>query len=88
MALERSGCTRGGAGRGRQSSGKYRGSLRPELISELSAEFGSQAVVLAIDAKGNGAGWTVAVRGGRDLTEFDAVAWAIRGAELGAGEIL
>ncbi len=62
--------------------------LRPELISELSAEFGSQAVVLAIDAKGNGAGWTVAVRGGRDLTEFDAVAWAIRGAELGAGEIL
>ena len=33
--------------------------VRPELISELSAEFGSQAVVLAIDAKGNGAGWTV-----------------------------
>jgi cyclase len=62
--------------------------LRPELISELSAEFGSQAVVLAIDAKGNGAGWTVTVRGGRELTTLDAVAWSARGAELGAGEIL
>jgi imidazole glycerol-phosphate synthase subunit HisF len=62
--------------------------LRPELISELSAEFGSQAVVLAIDAKGNGAGWTVTVRGGRELTTLDAVGWAARGAELGAGEIL
>jgi imidazole glycerol-phosphate synthase subunit HisF len=62
--------------------------LRPELISELSAEFGSQAVVLAIDAKGNGAGWTVIVRGGRELTKLDAVEWATRGAELGAGEIL
>jgi cyclase len=62
--------------------------LRPELISELSAEFGSQAVVLAIDAKANGAGWAVTVRGGRELTTLDAVAWAARGAELGAGEIL
>jgi imidazole glycerol-phosphate synthase subunit HisF len=62
--------------------------LRPELISELSAEFGSQAIVLAIDAKGNGAGWAVTVRGGRELTTLDAVAWAARGAELGAGEIL
>jgi cyclase len=62
--------------------------LRPELISELSAEFGSQAVVLAIDAKETGAGWTVTVRGGRELTALNAVAWAARGAELGAGEIL
>ena len=67
--------------------------MRPELISELSAEFGSQAVVLAIDAKridavGDGADWTVTVRGGRELTELDAVVWAARGAELGAGEIL
>jgi imidazole glycerol-phosphate synthase subunit HisF len=62
--------------------------LRPELISELSAEFGSQAVVLAIDAKGNGASWTVTVRGGRELTKLDAVEWATRGTELGAGEIL
>jgi cyclase len=62
--------------------------LRPELISELSAEFGAQAVVLAIDAKRNDAGWTVMVRGGHDLTDLDALAWAARGAELGAGEIL
>lgn len=64
--------------------------LRPDLISELSAEFGSQAVVLAIDAKGNGVGvgWTVTVRGGRELTDLDALAWAVRAAELGAGEIL
>jgi imidazole glycerol-phosphate synthase subunit HisF len=62
--------------------------LRPELISELSAEFGAQAVVLAIDAKSNHVGWIVTVRGGHDLTDLDALAWAIRGAELGAGEIL
>jgi cyclase len=61
---------------------------RPDLISELSAEFGVQAVVLAIDAKKNEAGWTVTVRGGRDFTDLDALAWATRGAELGAGEIL
>ena len=62
--------------------------LRPKLISELSAEFGSQAVVLAIDAKGNDTGWSVTVRGGGELTDLDALAWATRGAELGAGEIL
>jgi cyclase len=62
--------------------------LRPDLISELAAEFGSQAVVLAIDAKRHGEGWTVMVRGGRELTELDAVEWAQRGAVLGAGEIL
>jgi cyclase len=61
---------------------------RPELIAELSAEFGAQAVVLAIDAKANGAGWKVTVRGGRELTEMDAIAWAQQGVELGAGEIL
>ncbi len=61
---------------------------RPELIAELSAEFGAQAVVLAIDAKGNDFGWKVTVRGGRDLTELDALAWAMKGVELGAGEIL
>jgi len=44
--------------------------LRPNLISELSAEFGSQAVVLAIDAKKNSAGWTVTVRGGGELTDL------------------
>jgi cyclase len=62
--------------------------LRPDLILELSAEFGSQAVVLAIDAKANDGSWAVTVRGGRELTDLDAVAWATRGAELGAGEIL
>ncbi|MGE5486291.1 MAG: imidazole glycerol phosphate synthase subunit HisF [bacterium] len=62
---------------------------RPELLSELSAEFGAQAVVLAIDAKRNGPGvWHVYVRGGRDDTGIDAVDWAARGEALGAGEIL
>jgi cyclase len=62
--------------------------LRPELISELSAEFGAQAVVLAIDAKKCATGWTVMVRGGRGSTDLEATAWAVRGADLGAGEIL
>jgi cyclase len=62
--------------------------LRPELISELSAEFGAQAVVLAIDAKSEGSGWNVTIRGGREALDLDALAWATRGAELGAGEIL
>lgn len=62
---------------------------RPELIRELSGEFGSQAVVLAIDAKRVAPGrWTVYVRGGREDAGLDAVEWAVRGQELGAGEIL
>ena len=61
---------------------------RPELIHELSEEFGAQAVVLAIDARKSGTAWTVFTRGGRDDEHMDAVAWAQRGAELGAGEIL
>lgn len=61
---------------------------RPMLISELSREFGAQAVVLAIDAKLNGQRWEVIVRGGRDATGLDAVEWAQRGVALGAGEIL
>jgi len=62
--------------------------LRPELISELSREFGAQAVVLAIDAKREGHGWNVRTRGGRQATGLDAVEWARRGVECGAGEIL
>jgi len=62
--------------------------LRPELISELSAEFGAQAVVLAIDAKKIGTRWTVMLSSGRASTAVEAAAWATRGAELGAGEIL
>jgi cyclase len=62
---------------------------RPELLTELSEEFGAQAVVLAIDAKRRaGGGWSVYVRGGRDDTGIDAVGWAARGEALGAGEIL
>jgi len=62
---------------------------RPELIGELSREFGAQAVVLAIDARRHGVGaWHVYTRGGRDDEGLDAVAWAARGEALGAGEIL
>ena len=61
---------------------------RPELISELSREFGAQAVVLAIDAKNLDDRWDVMVRGGRDSANRDALAWAQQGVELGAGEIL
>jgi imidazole glycerol-phosphate synthase subunit HisF len=61
---------------------------RPALICELSAEFGAQAVVLAIDAKRNNDHWEVMVRGGRDSTGLDAVAWAKQGVAFGAGEIL
>jgi cyclase len=63
---------------------------RPELITELSNEFGAQAVVLAIDARRrrDADGWTIYVRGGRDDTGIDCVEWAQRGESLGAGEIL
>src|SRR5689334_21318694 len=62
---------------------------RPELITELSREFGAQAVVLAIDARRRGPGaWSVYTRGGRDDERMNAVEWAARGEELGAGEIL
>jgi imidazole glycerol-phosphate synthase subunit HisF len=65
---------------------------RPELISELSAEFGAQAVVLAIDAKlaksAAAPHWDVRMRGGSDSAKLSAPLWAQRGVELGAGEIL
>jgi cyclase len=61
---------------------------RPELITELSQEFGAQAVVLAIDARRTGGSWNVFVKGGREDTGIDAIGWASRGEELGAGEIL
>ena len=62
---------------------------RPELITELSAEFGSQAVILAIDARRHsGGGWHVFTKGGRVDEGLDAVEWAARGEALGAGEIL
>ncbi len=62
---------------------------RPELITELSREFGAQAVVLAIDARRNSTGgWNVFTKGGRHDEGIDAVEWAARGEALGAGEIL
>jgi len=62
---------------------------RPELITELSLEFGAQAVVLAVDARRHGPErWHVYTRGGRDDEGVDAVEWAARGEQLGAGEIL
>ncbi len=61
---------------------------RPALIRELSEEFGSQAVVLAIDARRAARSWNVFTRGGRDHENIDAVEWAVRGEQLGAGEIL
>jgi cyclase len=61
---------------------------RPELLRELSLEFGAQAVVLAIDAMRETTRWMVRVRGGRAATGLDAEEWARRGVEMGAGEIL
>ena len=61
---------------------------RPALLSELAGEFGSQCVVLAIDARRSGEGWAALTHGGRMLARADAVEWARAGAGLGAGEIL
>jgi imidazole glycerol-phosphate synthase subunit HisF len=61
---------------------------RPELITELSREFGAQAVVLAVDAKRNGNHWDVMVRGGRESASRNAMEWAKKAVALGAGEIL
>jgi cyclase len=61
---------------------------RPELLSEGAARFGAQCVVLAIDARRTGPGWEVYVNGGRVPTGINATEWAVRGVELGAGEIL
>jgi imidazole glycerol-phosphate synthase subunit HisF len=61
---------------------------RPELLSEGAARFGAQCIVLAIDARRQESSWQVYVDGGRVPTGIDAVEWALRGVELGAGEIL
>ncbi|MBR3642219.1 MAG: imidazole glycerol phosphate synthase subunit HisF [Parasporobacterium sp.] len=62
----------------------------PELISEAAEKFGSQCVVVAIDAKRrpDGGGWNVYKHGGRIDTGLDAVEWAAKACRLGAGEIL
>jgi len=63
---------------------------RPELISEAASRFGSQCVVVAIDAKrrDDNSGWDVYINGGRINTGKDAVEWAVEVEKLGAGEIL
>lgn len=63
---------------------------RPELITEAADRFGSQCVVVAIDAKrkADGSGWEVYLNGGRVNTGKDAVKWAVEAYKLGAGEIL
>jgi cyclase len=61
---------------------------RPELIRDLSEEFGCQAVVLAIDARRDGEMWRVFTKGGRQAEELDVIEWAQRAEQLGAGEIL
>ena len=63
---------------------------RPALVEELAAEFGSQCVVVAIDARRreDGSGWEVVIHGGRTPTGHEAVAWARHVCDLGAGEIL
>ena len=61
----------------------------PELIARCAARFGRQAVVVAIDARATTDGrWEVLVRGGRETTGLDAVEWATRAVDLGAGELL
>ncbi len=64
--------------------------LNPSLLNESSRQFGSQCIVLALDARRNksGEGWTVYTHGGRKPTDREAVAWAREAVERGAGEIL
>ncbi len=61
---------------------------RPGLVAELSATFGAQCVVVAVDARRGGSGFEVWTHGGRTPTGRDAVAWAAEAERLGAGEIL
>ena len=62
---------------------------RPDLVREAAEKFGSQCVVVAVDARAAGPGrWEVFTHGGRKPTGLDAVAWAAQAAALGAGEIL
>jgi cyclase len=62
---------------------------RPEFVGEAAEKFGSQCIVVAIDAKSTGpATWEIFTHGGRERTGIDAIGWANRMADLGAGEIL
>lgn len=64
---------------------------RPELVAEIADRFGNQVLVLSVDARratGTDSGYEVTTHGGRESAGLDAIAWAVRAAELGAGEIL
>jgi cyclase len=64
---------------------------RPELVADIADRFGNQVLVLSVDARratGTDSGFEVTTHGGRQSAGLDAVAWAVRAAELGAGEIL
>ena len=64
---------------------------RPELVAEIADRFGNQVLVLSVDARraaGTDSGFEVTTHGGRKSAGLDAIAWAARAAELGAGEIL
>ena len=67
---------------------------RPELLREAAERFGAQCIVLSVDARrcpagvSTDSGWEVTTHGGRRSTGIDAIGWAVRAAELGAGEIL
>ena len=64
--------------------------MNPQLISEAALKFGSQCVVVAIDAKRreDGSGWNIYKNGGRVDMGIDAIEWAVKACQLGAGEIL
>ncbi len=60
----------------------------PTLVARAADRFGAQAIVVAVDAKRDGARWRVFTHGGRKATELDAIEWCVRMAENGAGELL
>jgi cyclase len=61
---------------------------RPEVLTESADRFGAQCVVISIDAKREDDGWRVYVKGGRERTSLDAIAWAVESVRRGAGEVL
>ena len=61
---------------------------RPEVVADIASRFGSQCIVASVDARRNGEGWEIFTHGGRRATGIDAVAHAIKLADLGAGELL
>lgn len=62
--------------------------LRPEFVAEAAKRVGSQAVVVAMDARREGPSWTIWIRGGAEPAGLDAIEWARRVVDMGAGELL